>query len=128
MNLLPARREGAGFTLADGLYVQRTLPAATAGAGGITAGLRASALSLERRPGSLELPGKVKLAEISGSDTFVHAAWAAGDVVAQLSGVHRFSLGEPVRFYFDSAQTYIFDATGALLAAPGRKGREEQFD
>ena len=46
--------------------------------------LNAGALDVEPRPGHIRLPGVVKLAEISGSDTFVHAETAAGDVVAQL--------------------------------------------
>ncbi|WP_313066075.1 TOBE domain-containing protein, partial [Achromobacter animicus] len=70
------------------------------------------------RPGHVELPGRVKLAEISGSDTFVHAETAAGDVVAQLPGVHRYTLDQHVRLYFDPAQTYAFGPDGALLAAP----------
>ena len=49
----------------------------------LTAGLRAGALDVEPRPGHIGLPGVVKLAEISGSDTYVHAQTAAGDVVAQ---------------------------------------------
>ena len=39
------------------------------------------------------LPGKVELAEISGSDTFVHVETLVGELVAQLTGVHRFELG-----------------------------------
>ncbi|MNJ75406.1 hypothetical protein D3C77_725010 [compost metagenome] len=60
----------------------------------------------------------VKLAEISGSDTFVHAETAAGNVVAQLPGVHRYTLDERVQLYFDPANTYAFNTGGALLAAP----------
>jgi len=116
MNLFPARRTGTGFVLQGELAVDRHLPA-NAG-GDITAGLRAGALDVEPRAGHLSLPGTVKLAEISGSDTFVHAETAAGDVVAQLPGVHRYKLDERVQLYFDPAQTYAFGADGALLAAP----------
>ncbi|WP_434641394.1 ABC transporter ATP-binding protein [Achromobacter piechaudii] len=116
MNLFPARRTDAGFELQGQLVVDRDLPD-NAGAD-ITAGLRAGALDVEPRPGHIAMPGVVKLAEISGSDTFVHASTAAGDVVAQLPGVHRYTLDERVQLYFDPAQTYAFDASGALLAAP----------
>ncbi|WP_153064323.1 TOBE domain-containing protein, partial [Acidovorax sp. ST3] len=91
------------------------------GAGGaLTAGLRAGALDIAPRPGHIGLDGVVKLAEISGSDTFVHAETAAGDVVAQLPGVHRYTLEQRLTLYFDPAQTYAFGADGALLAAPAR--------
>lgn len=65
----------------------------------------------------MALPGAVKLAEISGSDTFVHAETAAGPVVAQLPGVHRYALEDRLTLYFDPASLYAFDAAGALLAA-----------
>jgi glycerol transport system ATP-binding protein len=117
MNLFRARRDGQGFLLDGGLRVPRELPPVEAG-GDITAGLRAGALQLDERPGWLALEGAVSLAEISGSDTFVHAGTVAGNLVAQLTGVHRFALGERVRLYFDPGQTYAFDAHGELLAAP----------
>ena len=115
MNLFAARRPG-GFELPGGVRVERPLPA---GAGDITAGLRAGALDVHEQPGHIALDSVVKLAEISGSDTFVHAETAAGEVVAQLPGVHRCTLDQRLRLYFDPAQTYAFGADGALLAAPG---------
>ncbi|WP_286936628.1 ABC transporter ATP-binding protein [Achromobacter sp. UBA4530] len=116
MNLFAARRHNGGFVLQGDVAVDRALPAGVDAE--ITAGLRAGALDVESRPGHVGLPGRVKLAEISGSDTFVHAETAAGDVVAQLPGVHRYTLDEHVRLYFDPAQTYAFGPDGALLAAP----------
>ena len=38
--------------------------------------------------GDVALPGTVELAEISGSDTFVHVDTEVGELVAQLTGVH----------------------------------------
>ncbi|KAG0772336.1 hypothetical protein G6F22_015824 [Rhizopus arrhizus] len=87
MNLFAARRTDTGFVLQGQMAVERHLPP-QAGAD-LPAGLRAGARDVEPRPGHLGLPGVVKLAEISGSDTFVHAETAAGNVVAQLPGVHR---------------------------------------
>ena len=46
----------------------------------------------------------------------MHAETAAGEVVAQLPGVHRCTLDQRLRLYFDPAQTYAFGADGALLA------------
>jgi glycerol transport system ATP-binding protein len=116
MNLFAARRHNGGFVLQGDVAVQRALPPGADA--DITAGLRAGALDVQARPGHIELPGRVKLAEISGSDTFVHAETAAGGVVAQLPGVHRYTLEERVQLYFDPSQTYVFGPDGALLAAP----------
>jgi len=88
-----------------------------------TIGLRASALRVQQRTGDLTLPGQVELAEISGSDTFVHVATAAGELVAQLTGVHFFALGAPITLYLDPAQVYVFGGDGLLRQAPSREGR-----
>ena len=49
--------------------------------------MRASALRVHAQPGDVALPGKVELAEISGSDTFVHVHTLVGELVAQLTGL-----------------------------------------
>ena len=66
----------------------------------------------------MALPGTVELAEIAGSDTFVHVHTAIGELVAQLTGVHVFTLGEAITLYLNPAQAYVFDAPGNLLVAP----------
>jgi glycerol transport system ATP-binding protein len=91
------------------------------GGPGLTIGIRASALRVQRRGGDVALPGLVELAEISGSDTFVHVDTAIGELVAQLTGVHQFELGSAVTLYLDPAQVYVFDAAGDLLVAPASR-------
>ncbi len=118
MNLLPASSASIGVTLAAGVNLSVPLPT-SAGSGALTIGVRASALRVQQRPGDLALPGQVELAEISGSDTFVHVATQVGEVVAQLTGVHQFELGSAVTLYLNPAQVYVFDAAGDLLVAPG---------
>jgi glycerol transport system ATP-binding protein len=61
------------------------------------------------------------LAEISGSDTFVHVDTPVGELVAQLTGVHFFELGASLTLYLSPAQAYVFDAAGALLVAPTKE-------
>jgi glycerol transport system ATP-binding protein len=104
---------------AGGLALPVPLPAGAAlRSAEVTVGVRASALRMEARPGDVALPGTVELAEMSGSDTFVHVATAAGELVAQLTGVHRFALGAPVTVHLPPSRAYLFDAAGALMAAP----------
>jgi len=124
MNLLPAHASAAGIQLNGGPLLPVTLPVtlpATA-SDKLTVGLRASALRVHQQEGDVALPGKVELAEISGSDTFVHVESLVGDVVAQLTGVHYFELGAQVTLYLSPAQVYIFDDHGMLLLAPVRGG------
>lgn len=120
MNLLAAQQTADGAQLVGGPTVELRLPAQASRE--LTIGVRASALRVRGRPGDLLLSGTVDLAEISGSDTFVHARTPIGDLVAQLTGVHNFELGAPIHLHVSPAQVYVFDATGALLLAPERSG------
>lgn len=119
MNLLPATAVAGGVRLPGGLELAVPLPAA-AGAGAVTVGVRASALRVQARPGDVSVAGVVELAEISGSDTFVHAATPWGEVVAQLTGVHYFELGTALTLHLDPSQAYVFGADGTLAWAPAR--------
>lgn len=121
MNLFAAQRQDNGIVLHGGVTAARRLPEG-AGDSAITAGLRAGAFSIEPDQNRVALKGSVKLAEISGSDTYVHAETAAGPVVAQLAGVHRYQLEDPLTLYFDPASLYTFDAGGRLLAAGNPAG------
>jgi glycerol transport system ATP-binding protein len=119
MNLLAATAGEGCVKLAGGPALVLPLPAGTGGA--LTVGLRSGALHVEPHPGDVALPGKVELAEISGSDTFVHVHTPVGELVAQLTGVHRFELGESLTLYFDASQAYVFGADERLVVAPRRR-------
>ena len=116
MNLIAGTANANGVTLPGGLALQIALPANRSEA--LTLGVRAGALRVQARDGDLALPGKVELAEISGSDTYVHVHTPIGELVAQLTGVHVFGLGEAVTLYLNPAQAYVFGADGNLLVAP----------
>ncbi len=120
MNLIEGRAHAAGVDWPGSLQVTRSLPATAGAATGaaVTVGMRAGALRVGAQTGDLALPGRVELAEISGSDTFVHVETGTGEIVAQLTGVHQFSLGESLTLYLDPRQTYVFGADGNLLAGP----------
>ena len=120
MNLVAAQRVEGGALLTGGLQVPIALPPQAQGA--LTLGLRANVLRERQRPGDLSLAGEVELAEISGSDTFVHVATGVGELVAQLTGVHEFELGVPLTLYVDPAQIHVFDSAGDLLRAPQHGG------
>jgi glycerol transport system ATP-binding protein len=117
MNLIAGSANAAGVMLSGG--AQLTLPLPPVRAEALTVGVRAGAFRVQSRPGDLALPGQVELAEISGSDTFVHVHTQCGELVAQLTGVHVFALGAAVTLYLNPGQAYVFDADGRLLVAPG---------
>ncbi len=120
MNLLSAMATPGGVQLEGGPLL--ALGLASKATPKLTVGMRASAVRVQAQPGDVALPGKVELAEISGSDTFVHVHTLVGELVAQLTGVHHFELGAQVTLYFNPAQVYVFDAQGMLVLAPVRGG------
>jgi len=119
MNLFAGTAGPNGVTLANGMALALPLPARPSQA--VTVGVRAGALRVVAQPGDVALPGQVELAEISGSDTFLHVATAIGELVAQLTGVHQFDLGAAIALHLDPRRVYVFDAAGDLLHAPGRQ-------
>jgi glycerol transport system ATP-binding protein len=119
MNLIEGKVTQSGVMLNGGLSLALLLP--TLQSDTLTVGVRAGALRVHQREGDLALACKVELAEISGSDTFVHVHTQVGELVAQLTGVHVFALGEAITLYLNSSQVYVFGADGNLVVAPERK-------
>lgn len=120
MNLVAGTAATLGVTLQAGVNLSVPLPASSTAS--LTIGIRASALRVRQSAGDVPLPGKVELAEISGSDTFVHVDTPIGELVAQLTGVHQFTLGEAVTLYLNPSHVHVFDAAGNLLVAPAVEG------
>jgi glycerol transport system ATP-binding protein len=119
MNLMAASRNGTnGVQLDGGPPLAVVLPQAASRK--LTVGMRASALRVQAATGDVTLAGKVELAEISGSDTFVHVQTLVGDLVAQLTGVHYFELGMQLALYFNPDHVYVFDDHGLLVLSPAQ--------
>jgi glycerol transport system ATP-binding protein len=117
MNLLPASAVNGALAL-DTRGEPVTLALGLPADGPVTVGVRANALRPAARPGDVALAGRVELAEISGSDTFVHVHTDVGELVAQWSGVHELALGSRLPLYLDPARVHVFDGSGRLLRAP----------
>ncbi len=84
-------------------------------------GVRANHLSIRRpRTGHVAIDAQVELAEISGSETFVHVHSGELHWVVQEEGVHEHGLGQPVKVHVDPARIYAFGPDGALEVAPPR--------
>jgi glycerol transport system ATP-binding protein len=126
MNMVTAQLQAGGqqLQLPGGTTLTLHQPLAAHSGQDVVVGVRASAVSLQALPGSVALHGKVHLAEISGSDTFVHVQLPWGDWVAQLTGVHNVELNAPISLYVVPDACYIFETEragnqgGALLQLP----------
>ena len=82
-------------------------------------GIRPQQLSLVARSAAhCALVGTVELAEISGSETYLHVRQGEAALVAQVQGVHPLPLGSRCTLHVDPAGIYGFARDGRLLFAP----------
>ncbi len=119
INVLPAQLDLGQCRLSSDTSF--ALPAHMTGlaAGEYQVGVRANHVSVRpTSPGNAAVPVDVELAEISGSETFVHGRHGRFAMVARIDGVHDYRLGQRTTLYFDPARMFAFDRTGRLVAAP----------
>lgn len=81
-------------------------------------GIRAHQFTISPEPGAASIAGRIDLAEISGSDTYVHVSHDDLSLVAQLPGVHELTIGERLTLHVEPSQIYCFDTSGNLIFAP----------
>ncbi|KZD00481.1 MULTISPECIES: ABC transporter ATP-binding protein [unclassified Thalassospira] len=119
INLVEAEvRDGAIF-MKSGHQVPLKGHLANLSNGDYTLGIRANHLSVDPTgDDTIAMQGQVELAEITGSETFVHVHFNDVSWVIQEEGVHNPRLGEATQFYVDPTRLFAFDANGALVAAP----------
>ncbi|HYD61732.1 MAG TPA: ABC transporter ATP-binding protein [Noviherbaspirillum sp.] len=122
INLMHATLESNGTAqLGSGLTLQLS-PAQMQKAAGhkeVMLGLRAHSLRLAARyPDDVAIEAEVELAEISGSETYVHVHRGRIALVAQLPGVHDLELGSQCSMYCRPSDLFLYAPDGALLFAP----------
>ena len=66
----------------------------------------------------LELSMKVELAEISGSETYMHVYNEHFSLIVQLSGVHECHIEAPVKVYLPTHKLFVFDLQGKTIQVP----------
>lgn len=84
-------------------------------------GARANHLFLDRRDAAdAVIPAVIELAEVNGSETFIHVAYAGSPLVVQEEGVVSVGLKDVVEVFVNPRHIFAFDADGRLVAAPPR--------
>ena len=82
-------------------------------------GVRSNHLFLSRTHAEdAEINTKVELAEINGSETFIHGHYADSRLVVQEDGVHPCRMGAEISIYVHPSSFFVFDQAGALVASP----------
>jgi glycerol transport system ATP-binding protein len=125
INLLASRLDGPWCQVTEGWRFARPTHMRDLPAGEYRLGIRAHHVGVgPESPHSAVLPAEVELAEISGSETFVHARHAGFALVARLEGVHHYRLGQAVTLCFSPDRLFAFDLAGRLVAMPACAGHD----
>lgn len=91
-------------------------------------GVRPNHLSLNRNSaGDTEIRAKVELAEINGSETFIHVIYDNSRLVIQEDGVHPHQMGTEIPVYVNPNNFFVFDKAGVLVASPDWKTFEKRI-
>lgn len=122
LNELAVRKSGDIVRFGDGHALPALGVLAGVADGSHTLAFRADAVRLKAAwPQSLAFAGRVSVAEISGSESFVHVETALGTLVCVEAGVSTVQPGEAIDLSVDATRIFVFDGAGALVA--GGRGR-----
>ncbi len=123
MNMLTSELKGNGSArLPIGIDVPVRGAAAANGVNGTCRiGIRPGHLRLApNQPQALAVPCRLELAELSGSETYLHLHTLNGgvDLIAQLQGVHQIGLGTQLDVFVDPDELFVFGADTKLVSSP----------
>ncbi|NCO61191.1 MAG: ABC transporter [Deltaproteobacteria bacterium CG23_combo_of_CG06-09_8_20_14_all_51_20] len=97
--------------------------------GNYTFGVRSNHLFVSRgSQQDIEIPATVELAEINGSETFIHANHGDIQLVVQEKGVRSVRIGVELTIYVSPSCFFVYDEEGALVASPSREATEAASD
>jgi glycerol transport system ATP-binding protein len=117
LNVIAATKAGERVALATGRTMRPLGAFAGVPDGDYAMGFRAHHLAFDPpRSDSIELAATVSVAEITGSESFVHLRVGEQTFVALVPGIHRLDPGAEVRAYLDPRRVFLFDADGRLAA------------
>ncbi len=119
MNMIDGNVEKNEICLGDDVRLPLSGHLAVLTPGHYQFGIRANHLSITPRlTEAIAFPARAELAEVNGSETFIHVTHHGVSWVVQEEGVHSLGLGEEVRVSLDTRFLFAFDAAGELAVAP----------
>ena len=109
--------DGIEFTLID--HLQALTP------GPYAFGVRSNHLFLTRSSAEdTEIRAEVELAEINGSETFIHVNYDDFKLVVHENGIHPHKIGSKVSIFVSPCCFFVYDGDGRLVASPSRANIE----
>lgn len=125
MNFVAGRVDASSFYLGDVPQVPLQNHLSRLKPGDYRFGMRPSHLQLQRTADhDIEFQTTLDLAEISGSETFVHVFHNEDTWTVQQQGIHNYRMGDQTQVYIDPSRLYVFDLDGHLVASPDQQTTE----
>ncbi|GFM34270.1 ABC transporter ATP-binding protein [Desulfovibrio subterraneus] len=119
INFIPVSIEENCNRFGEDLCLPPTSEIAALPKGEYTFGIRSNKFSLfDLGEGYFPITGTVGLAEINGSETFIHFMHGNESYVVQEEGVHTRKVGSRIAVYAHPGDFYVFNKAGNLLVAP----------
>ncbi|EWH02752.1 ABC transporter ATP-binding protein [Halomonas sp. BC04] len=123
INIVPAMVSGSEVTFDRSIHFPLSKDLGALSPGQYHFGVRASHIGLQRQAeDDLELEVKVDIAEISGSETFLHVHNDLFKLILHLPGIYDFRVDESIKVYFPTHKIYAFDRSGGVVHIPSRPG------
>jgi glycerol transport system ATP-binding protein len=118
LNTLSGVKQGGEVRLSTGQGIPAAGAFASLPDGAYTIGFRAHHLALDALPApAIALQASVSVAEITGSESYVHLDVGSHRLVALVPGVRRLEPGQSVTAFLDPRRIFLFDDSGALAAS-----------
>ena len=125
INFLPGRIQGETALIGRDIQVALTDDMRKIADGKYTFGIRSNHIFLSQSgKNDAQIRAQVELAEINGSETFIHFNYADIRLVAQEDGIHPYRIGSTVTFYVNPRCLFVFNPKGSLVASPSLDGIE----
>jgi len=116
LNTIALTKKGVGFALEGGVALPAPQEAASAPDGLYTVGFQPHHLTLRRTSTeAVAVRTKVTITEITGSESFVHLAFADASWVMLAPGIHIFQPDEEIDVFIDPRRLMVFDSHGRAV-------------
>lgn len=123
MNMVDGTIEASEAHLGGSVRMPLTGHLAQLATGQYRFGIRANHLSIvPDTADDVVFDAAIELAEMSGSETFIHVTHSGVSWVVQTEGIHSLDLGKKICVYVNPRFLFVFDQTGRLVAAPVKRG------
>jgi glycerol transport system ATP-binding protein len=120
INTAPVVKQGTRVVLSDAAHWHATGAVSALPDGSYTVGVRPHHLSPVRvAPDAVPIEGRVRISELSGSESVIHFDHGPLAWVSHSHGVHDLGVGQTSTFHLDVARCMYFGSDGTLLASGG---------